>query len=118
MKLIIAYIQSEKLDDVKQALCAKELARVAVADALRAGRLSGCREAYCGVDVETMLLQKTRLEIAAADCSVDRIIAAIVQIIQSGKAGDGRVFVLPLEECIHVQTTGQRRWQTDQPAQA
>ena len=104
MKLIIAYIQPEKLSDVKQALYAADIFKVSVTNALGCGQQKGYHETYRGVDIEVNLLKKVRLEIAVNEDFVQPTIDAIVKAARSGKIGDGKIFVLPLERCIRIRT--------------
>jgi len=104
MKLIIAYIQPEKLNDVKQALYAREVFKMSVTNALGCGQQKGYHETYRGVDVEVNLLKKVRLEIAVNDSFVEPTVEAIIAGAQTGKIGDGKIFIMPLEECIRIRT--------------
>jgi len=104
MKLVIAYIQPEKLNDVKQALYAQEIFKMSVTNALGCGQQKGYRETYRGVDIEVNLLKKIRLEIAVNDNYVERTIEAILKGAQTGCIGDGKIFVMPLEECVRIRT--------------
>jgi len=104
MKLIIAYIQPEKLSDVKKALYAAEVFKVSVTNALGCGQQKGYHETYRGVDVEVNLLKKVRLEIAVNENFVQPTINAIVTGARTGKIGDGKIFVLPLERCVRIRT--------------
>ena len=104
MKLIIAYIQPEKLNDVKQALDDAEVFKMSVTNALGCGQQRGYRESYRGVPIEVNLLKKVRLEIAINDDFVRPAVDAIVQGARTGEIGDGKVFVLDLPECIRIRT--------------
>lgn len=104
MKLIIAYIQPEKLSDVKQALYAEEVYKVSVSNALGCGQQKGYHETYRGVDVEVNLLKKVRLEIGVNEDFVERTVGAIIKGARTGKIGDGKIFVLDLPECIRIRT--------------
>jgi nitrogen regulatory protein P-II 2 len=104
MKLIIAYIQPEKLNDVKQALYAAEVYKVSVTNALGCGQQKGYRETYRGVDVEVNLLKKVRLEIAVNDNFVKPTVDAIIRGARTGRIGDGKIFILDLAECIRIRT--------------
>ncbi len=104
MKLIIAYIQPEKLNDVKQALSEAEVFRMSVTNALGCGQQKGYHESYRGVEIEVNLLKKVRLEIAVNDDFVQPTIRAIVKGARTGKIGDGKIFVLPLEHCVRIRT--------------
>ena len=104
MKLVIAYIQPERLNDVKQALYAAEVFKLSVSNALGCGRQKGYHETYRGVDVEVNLLKKVRLEIAVNHDFVQPTIDAIVAGARTGKIGDGKIFVMPLERCVRIRT--------------
>jgi len=104
MRLIIAYIQPEKLNDVKQALYAAEIYKVSVSNALGCGQQKGYHETYRGVDMEVNLLKKVRLEIAVNESFVQPTIDAIVQGARTGQIGDGKILVLPLERCVRIRT--------------
>ena len=104
MKLIIAYIQPEKLNDVKQALYAAEVYKLSVSNTLGCGQQKGYHETYRGVDIEVNLLKKVRLEIAVNESFVQPTIDAIIKGARSGQIGDGKILVLPLERCIRIRT--------------
>ncbi len=104
MKLIIAYIQPEKLNDVKKSLYDEEVYKMSVTNALGCGQQKGFHESYRGVDIEVNLLKKVRLEIAVNDEFVDPTIKAIIQGARTGTIGDGKIFVLDLPECIRIRT--------------
>ena len=104
MKLIIAYIQPEKLSDVKQSLYAAEVYKMSVTNALGCGQQKGYHETYRGADIEVNLLKKVRLEIAVNDNFVKPTIEAIIKGARSGNIGDGKIFVSDLQECIRIRT--------------
>ena len=104
MKLIIAYIQPEKLNDVKQALYKAEVFKMSVTNALGCGQQMGYHESYRGVDMEVNLLKKVRLEIAINEEFVKPTVDAIVEGARTGQIGDGKIFVLDLSECIRIRT--------------
>lgn len=104
MKLIIAYIQPEKLNDVKQELYKSEIFKMSVTNALGCGQQKGYRESYRGVDMEVNLLKKVRLEIAVNEDFVQPTIDAIIKGARTGEIGDGKIFVLDLVECIRIRT--------------
>ena len=104
MKLITAYIQPEKLSDVKQALYAAEVYKMSVTNALGCGQQKGYHETYRGTDMEVNLLKKVRLEIAVNDSFVKPTIDAIIKGARTGNIGDGKIFVLDLPECIRIRT--------------
>jgi len=104
VKLVIAYIQPEKLSDVKQALYAAEVFKISVTNALGCGQQKGYHETYRGVDIEVNLLKKVRLEIAVNEHFVQPTIDAIVRGARTGRIGDGKIFVLPLQRCVRIRT--------------
>jgi nitrogen regulatory protein P-II 2 len=104
MKLIIAYIQPEKLPAVKQSLYEKEVYKMSVTNALGCGQQKGYHETYRGAGIEVNLLKKIRLEIAVNDNFVDTTVDAIVKGARSGNIGDGKIFILDLPECIRIRT--------------
>jgi nitrogen regulatory protein P-II 2 len=104
MKLIIAYIQPHKLNDVKQELYKAEVYKISVTNAMGCGQQKGYHESYRGVDIEVNLLKKVRVEIAVNDGFVKPTVDAIVKGARSGEIGDGKIFIVPLEECIRIRT--------------
>ena len=104
MKLIIAYIQPEKLNSVKQALYAREVYKMSVTNALGCGQQMGYHETYRGADIEVNLLKKIRLEIAVNEKFVQPTIDAIIEGAKTGNIGDGKIFVQALEECVRIRT--------------
>ena len=104
MKLIVAYLQPQKLNSVKQALFAKEIFKMSVTNALGCGQQKGFHENYRGVDVEVNLRKKVRVEIAVNEDFVDQTIDAIIEGARTGNIGDGKIFVLPIEESIRIRT--------------
>ena len=104
MKLIIAYIQPERLNDVKQKLYAAEVTKMSVTNALGCGQQGGYHESYRGVDIEVNLLKKVRLEIAVTPDYVEKTINAIIEGARTGNIGDGKIFVTNLEECYRIRT--------------
>ena len=104
MKLIIAYIQPERLNDVKQSLYEAEVYKMSVTNALGCGQQGGYTESYRGVEIEVNLLKKVRLEIAVNEGFVQPTIDAIIKGARTGEIGDGKIFVLPLGECIRIRT--------------
>jgi nitrogen regulatory protein P-II 2 len=104
MKLIIAYIQPERLNAVKQALYAREVYKISVTNALGCGQQKGYHETYRGADIEVNLLKKIRLEIAVNNDFVKPTVEGIIEGAQTGKIGDGKIFIQSLEECIRIRT--------------
>lgn len=104
MKLIIAYIQPHKLDDVKKALAAADVGKMSVTNSLGCGAQKGYHESYRGVEFDVNLLKKIRLEIAVNEEFVDKTIDAIISAARTGEIGDGKIFILDLPECIRIRT--------------
>jgi nitrogen regulatory protein P-II 2 len=104
MKLIIAYIQPERLTAVKKALYEREIFKISVTNSLGCGQQKGFHETYRGADIEVNLLKKVRLEIAVNDEYVDPTIEGIVEGARTGKIGDGKIFIQNLDECIRIRT--------------
>ena len=104
MKLIIAYIQPHKLNEVKQELYKSEIYKISVTNAMGCGQQKGYSEIYRGVDIEVNLLKKVRIEIGVNDGFVKPTVDAIIKGAQTGDIGDGKIFILPLEECIRIRT--------------
>ena len=106
MKLVIAYIQPHMLNNVKQELFKAEVAKMSVTNALGCGQQMGYQESYRGVAIEVNLLKKVRLEIAVNEEFVKPTIDAIIKGARSGNIGDGKIFVVNLEECIRIGEEG------------
>jgi nitrogen regulatory protein P-II 1 len=104
MKLIVAIVQPEKLTDVKQALSDAKVGKMTVSNVIGCGSQGGYTESYRGTFTEVNLLDKVRFEIAVNDDFVKPAVDAIIKGARSGKIGDGKIFIVPLEECIRVRT--------------
>lgn len=107
MKLIIAIIQPSHLDAVKEALTEIEVVRLTVMDCQGFGRQKGQTEVYRGREIAVNLLRKVQLQIAVNDDFVEPTIAAIVRGGRSGEdgeIGDGKIFVVPLDDCVRIRT--------------
>ena len=104
MKLIISIIQPHKLEDVLQELDKKEIYLKTVSNVLGCGRQKGRTEVYRGRKETGNLLKKIRLEIAVNDNYVKPAIEAIIRGAKTGNIGDGKIFVLELNECVRIRT--------------
>jgi nitrogen regulatory protein P-II 2 len=104
MKLIIAYIQPHKLQDVKKALYKAEVFKMSVTNALGCGEQHGYEESYRGIKFEVNLLKKVRIEIAVNQDFMEKTIEAIIEGAKTEQIGDGKIFVLDLNECIRIRT--------------
>lgn len=105
MKLIVAYIQPDRLNAVKSELFKSDVSKMSVvANAMGCGQQKGYTEAYRGHITEVNLRPKTRIEIAVNDAFVKPTIDAIIRGARSGNIGDGKIFVLHMDECIRIRT--------------
>jgi nitrogen regulatory protein P-II 1 len=107
MKLVIAIIQPNKLEAVKTALAEVEVFRLTVMDVQGFGRQRGHTEVYRGHELSVNLLRKVQLMIGVNDEFLQPTIDAIIKGSRTGAAGevgDGKIFVLPLEDCIRIRT--------------
>lgn len=104
MKLIIAIIRPEKFEDVQDALDASQVHLMTATDVRGCGTQRGYAETYRGNKGVLRLVSKVKLEIAVNDTYVEATVAAILKAAKSGKIGDGKVFVLPLEEAYRIRT--------------
>ena len=104
VKLIIAYIQPERLNAVKQSLYEREIYKMSVSNALGCGQQKGYVHQYRGAMEEVTLLKKIRLAIAVNDAYVDKTVDGIIAGARTGDIGDGKIFVLPMDECIRIRT--------------
>lgn len=105
MKLVIAIIQPDKLDEVREALLAADISRITVLRASGHGR-SRSSQLYRGQERAPSLSPKIQIEIACNDDFVDRICEVIMRVAihSDGKLGDGKIFILPMEECVRIRT--------------
>ena len=104
MKLVTAYIQPEKLTDVKQVLYEAGITKMSITNSLGCGQQGGYHESYRGVDIEVNLLKKIRLEVAVNEDFVKPTVDAIVKGAKTGTIGDGKIFATALEECVRIRT--------------
>jgi nitrogen regulatory protein P-II 2 len=104
MKLVIAIIQPHKLEEVKEELYKVEVNLITVSEVLGHGRQKGIAEVYRGFKETGNLLRKIRLDIAVNDNFVEPTIKAITKGAQTGETGDGKIFVIPLEQCYRIRT--------------
>jgi len=104
MKKIEAIIKPFKLDDVKDALNGIGINGMTVTEVKGFGRQRGHKEIYRGAEYQTDFLPKIKLEVVVDDTLVDKVIDTIAEKANTGKIGDGKIFVLPLEEAIRIRT--------------
>lgn len=104
MKLIVAVIKPFKLDDVKQSLDRLEIKGMTVGEVQGYGRQSGHTEVYRGAEYEVSFVPKIRIEIVVDDAMADQVVETIVTSAQTGKIGDGKIWIVPIEELVRVRT--------------
>ncbi len=105
MKYIIAVIQPDRLEQVKEELYKEEVNLITVSEVLGHGRQKGVTEVYRGFKETGNLLRKIKLEIAVNDNFVEPTVKAITKGAQTGTTGDGKIFIIPLEQCIRIRTS-------------
>lgn len=107
MKLVVAIIRPEKLEDVQKALAEQDVYLMTVSDVRGCGRQRGYTEVYRGTEVRIQLIPKLKLEIAVNEAFVEATVEAIVHAARTGDTGtigDGKIFVMPLEDCVRIRT--------------
>ena len=104
MKLITAIIKPFKLDDVREALSAMGISGLTMSEVKGFGRQKGHTELYRGAEYVVDFLPKTRIEVAVAADRVDEVIQTIMESARTGKIGDGKIFVTPLEQAVRIRT--------------
>ena len=104
MKLIIAIIKPFKLEDVKEALAKVGVEGMTVTEVKGFGRQKGHTEIYRGSEYTVDFLPKVKIEIVVADDVKAKTVDAIVKAAKTGKIGDGKVFVLPIDEAVRIRT--------------
>ncbi|MDN7132243.1 P-II family nitrogen regulator [Halomonas sp. MC140] len=104
MKLITAIIKPFKLDDVRESLSEIGVQGITVTEVKGFGRQKGHTELYRGAEYVVDFLPKVKLEVAVDDAMVEQVIDAITQVANTGKIGDGKIFVMPLEQVIRIRT--------------
>jgi nitrogen regulatory protein P-II 1 len=104
MRKIEAIIKPFKLDEVKEALHGIGIQGMTVTEVKGFGRQKGHTELYRGAEYVVDFLPKIKVEIAVKDEMVDKVVQAIVQAANTGRIGDGKIFVMPIEEVIRIRT--------------
>ena len=104
LKKIEAIIKPFKLEEVKEALTEVGIEGMTATEVKGFGRQKGHTEIYRGSEYTVDFLQKVKLEIVMPEASVEKAIAAILKAAKTGKIGDGKIFVLPLDEVIRIRT--------------
>ncbi len=104
MKMVTAVIKPFRLDDVREALAEVGVHGTTMTEVKGFGRQKGHTELYRGAEYAVDFLPKVKLEIAAADDQVERIVEAIIESAKTGQIGDGKIFVTPLEQIMRIRT--------------
>ena len=104
MKLIVAIIKPFKLDEVVEALTGVGVTGLTVSEAKGFGRQKGHTEVYRGAEYSVDFVPKVRVEVVVDDAAVDKVVDVIVQAARTGKIGDGKVWVSPVETVVRVRT--------------
>lgn len=104
MKKIEAIIKPFKLDDVREALTEIGITGMTVSEVKGFGRQKGHTEIYRGAEYAVDFLPKVKVELVLADEDVERAIDVIIETARSGKIGDGKIFILPVEEAVRIRT--------------
>jgi nitrogen regulatory protein P-II 2 len=114
VKLVIAVIKPFKLDEVRDALTAIGIHGMTVSEVKGYGRQKGHMEIYRGAEYAVNFLPKVRIEVAVPTEQLDRVVEAIGAAAKTGQIGDGKIFVLPLDDCVRIRT-GERGGQAIGP---
>jgi nitrogen regulatory protein P-II 2 len=104
MKLVIAIVKSFKLDEVREALTLLGIQGLTVSEVKGFGRQKGQTEIYRGAEYSVSFLPKVKIEVAIADDLLERTIEAIQRAANTGRIGDGKIFVLDLAQAIRIRT--------------
>lgn len=104
MKLITAVVKPFKLDDVREALSDIGVTGVTVTEVKGFGRQKGHTELYRGAEYVVDFLPKAKIEVAVTDAQTDQVVEAIVKVANTGKIGDGKIFVVNLEQVVRIRT--------------
>ena len=104
MKMVTAIVKPFKLDEVREALSAIGVQGVTVTEVKGFGRQKGHTELYRGAEYRVDFVPKSKVELAVDDSIVDQVVEAITNIARTGKIGDGKIFVLGLEQAVRIRT--------------
>jgi nitrogen regulatory protein P-II 2 len=104
VKLVTAIIKPFKVDEVREALAEAGIAGATVTEVKGFGRQRGHTELYRGAEYVVDFLPKCKIEVAIADDRLDQVLEAIVAVANTGRIGDGKIFVMPLAEAVRIRT--------------
>lgn len=104
MKLVVAIVQQHKLEELREALAAVGVKGMTATEVKGFGQQKGNVQVYRAAEVKVNFLPKIKLEVAVADDQLDRVIQTICETAKTGKIGDGKLFVLPIEEVVRIRT--------------
>jgi nitrogen regulatory protein PII len=104
MKLVLAIIKPHKLDEVREALHGISVEGLTVTEARGYGRQKGHTEIYRGAEYETSLVPKVRIEVVVTADYADRVVEAIQHAAHTGSIGDGKIFVIDVEQAVRIRT--------------
>lgn len=104
MKMILGVIKPFKVDDVKDALTSININGMTISEVKGFGRQKGHKEIYRGAEYQTDFVPKVEIKIAVADDQVDEVVQTIINAAKTGKIGDGKIFILPVEDIIRIRT--------------
>ena len=104
MKKIEAIIKPFKVDEVKEALVAIGIQGMTVTEVKGFGRQKGQVEVYRGTEVEVLFVPKVKVEVVVPDHSVDKVVETILKSAHTDSIGDGKIFIIPVEEAIRIRT--------------
>ncbi len=104
MKFVIAIVKPNKVDDVHEALVQLGVSGMTVSEVRGYGRQKGHKEIYRGAEYDIAFVPKSKIEVAVDDVDVRRVVEAIARTANTGKIGDGKIFVLDLAEVLRIRT--------------
>jgi nitrogen regulatory protein P-II 2 len=104
MKLVMAIVKPFKLDDVREALTPLGVQGLTVTEVKGFGRQKGQTEIYRGAEYHVSFLPKVKIEVAVPSSQVDQVVEAIMRAAQTGKIGDGKIFVLDIQRAVRIRT--------------
>ena len=104
MKLVKCIVQPHKLDDVKEAITALNIHGMTVSEVKGFGRQKGHKEVYRGAEYTVDFVPKVEIEVVVADAMVQQVIDVAIKAARSGKVGDGKIFVMNVEQVVRIRT--------------